>query len=388
MGRVTLLDVARHAGVSRATASLVLNSSPLVAGPTRAKVEASMSELGYVYDRTAASLRTSRSGIIGVVAPEFSHPYLSPFVAAVQDVVERHGLVVLAGVYHEDAGRQARLVTSMIERGLDGLVIIPANGSTRADLGAAIDRVPVVQLVRQVEGFETDVVRTDNAGGARQATEHLIGHGAKRIAFVGGMEYFSSYRPRLSGVQEAAAAAGLADVRLYPCAPDLVAARAAAHLALDGGADALVCYSDLVAQAALDAVAESRAPGAVPVVGFDDVPEAAALGLTTVASHAYEAGEAAGQLLSRRIAESARRAHAHDERHIASGQTAPATGDPPDPTALETKPGLALPGGVSHPGYASSSPQEIVAPTQLVVRSSCGCPANSSTTTSLSEENQ
>ncbi len=81
MARVTLIDVARHCGVSRATVSLVLNDSPLVATKTRDRVRQAMSELGYVYNRAAASLRTQHSDAIGVVLTNITNPYFAEFAS-------------------------------------------------------------------------------------------------------------------------------------------------------------------------------------------------------------------------------------------------------------------------------------------------------------------
>jgi LacI family transcriptional regulator len=82
---VTLTDVARHCGVSRATVSLVLNNSPLVAAATAARVREAMSELGYVYNRAAASLRTRRTNAIGVVLTQVTNPYFAELAAGPQD---------------------------------------------------------------------------------------------------------------------------------------------------------------------------------------------------------------------------------------------------------------------------------------------------------------
>src|SRR6478672_805570 len=87
MSRATLLDVAKHCGVSRATVSLVLNDSPLVAEKTRIRVRQGLSELGYVYNRAAASLRTHRSDAIGVVITQITNPYFADIASGLQDTL-------------------------------------------------------------------------------------------------------------------------------------------------------------------------------------------------------------------------------------------------------------------------------------------------------------
>ena len=122
MARVTLMDVARHCDVSRATVSLVLNDSPLVATKTRDRVRQAMAELGYVYNRAAASLRTQHSDAIGVVLTNITNPYFAEFAAGLQDTLTSSGTVPLLGVSGEDRELQHRLVKSLVERNVDGIV--------------------------------------------------------------------------------------------------------------------------------------------------------------------------------------------------------------------------------------------------------------------------
>src|SRR4029450_6989313 len=109
MTRVTLMDVARHCGVSRATVSLVLNDSPLVAATTRDRVRQAMPELGYVYNRAAASLRTQHSDAIGVVLTNITNPYFAEIAAGLQDTLTSRSVPLLA-VSGEDRDLQHRLV--------------------------------------------------------------------------------------------------------------------------------------------------------------------------------------------------------------------------------------------------------------------------------------
>ena len=138
MARVTLMDVARHCGVSRATVSLVLNDSPLVATKTRDRVRQAMVELGYVYNRAAASLRTQHSDAVGVVLTNITNPYFAEFAAGLQDALTSSGTVPLLAVSDEDRALQHRLVKSLVERNVDGIVLVPAHGtSPRGPSGSA-----------------------------------------------------------------------------------------------------------------------------------------------------------------------------------------------------------------------------------------------------------
>ena len=199
MTRVTLMDVARHCGVSRATVSLVLNDSPLVAAKTRDRVRQAMTELGYVYNRAAASLRTQHSDAIGVVLTNITNPYFAEFATGLQDVLTSSGTVPLLAVSNEDRDLQYRLIKSLVERNVDGIVLVPAHGTTPDNLPNLLG-TPLVLLARRLQGMDVDYVGAQNRDGGYAAAEHLYSHGCRRIAFVGGFTDSSAREERASGV--------------------------------------------------------------------------------------------------------------------------------------------------------------------------------------------
>ena len=201
MTRVTLMDVARHCGVSRATVSLVLNDSPLVATNTRDRVRQAMAELGYVYNRAAASLRTQHSDAIGVVLTNITNPYFAEFATGVQDILTSRDTVPLLAVSGEDRGLQHRLVKSLVERNVDGIVLVPAHGTTPDDLPDLLG-TPLVLMARRLNGVDVDYVGAQNRDGGYAAAEHLYSHGCRRIAFVGGYTDSSAREERAGGVAE------------------------------------------------------------------------------------------------------------------------------------------------------------------------------------------
>jgi LacI family transcriptional regulator len=137
--RVTLADVAVDAGVSKATVSLVLRASPLVADTTRARVRQSMDRLGYVYHRGAASLRSRRSHTVGVVVTEVSNPFFAEFTVGAEATLADAGTVVLLGHNYESTAKQASLILVMQEYGVDGLLLTPANNTTATDLAPLLE---------------------------------------------------------------------------------------------------------------------------------------------------------------------------------------------------------------------------------------------------------
>ena len=329
------MDVAADAKVSRATVSLVVRDSPLVAEATRARVRASMEKLGYVYHRGAASLRSKRSNTVGLLVTDVSNPFYSELTVGVEAALAEAGTVVLLGHNYESLTKQGDLFRVMQEYGADGLLITPAHRTTAADLEPLLTaRLPHLLIARYVEGHPAPYVGADNVLGARVATEHLLEHGAGRVAFLGGPEDTSARRDRSRGVAEALAARpGSAPARSYPGPATRQGGYQAALEALRSTEppDAIVCYSDVVAFGVLLACEELgiRVGEQIRVAGFDDIAESALQhpALTTVAIRPRELGERAARLLVRQI-----------ER-------------PDDPPVSE----------VSVPA--------------LVVRASCGCPA-------------
>jgi DNA-binding LacI/PurR family transcriptional regulator len=319
MARVTLTDVAQHCGVSRATVSLVLNDSPLVAAKTRDRVRQAMVELGYVYNRAAASLRTQHSDAIGVVLTNITNPYFAEFAAGLQDALTSSGTVPLLAVSGEERALQHRLVKSLVERNVDGIVLVPAHGTQPGDLPDLVG-TPLVLLARRLNGLDVDYVGAQNRDGGYAAAEHLYSHGCRRIAFVGGFTDSSARQERAGGVTEFLNDHGLTLKHDHSvvCEPARPQAREAAMRLLttdpdvdepnvDGPhVDGIVCFSDVVAFGVLDAIADlDRTVGSdVRVIGFDDVHDAGLNrpSLSSVAVPARETGRRAGQLVLERAA--------------------------------------------------------------------------------------
>jgi DNA-binding LacI/PurR family transcriptional regulator len=309
MARVTLMDVARHCGVSRATVSLVLNDSPLVATKTRDRVREAMTELGYVYNRAAASLRTRHNDAIGVVLTNITNPYFAEFAAGLQDTLTSSGTVPLLAASGEDRELQHRLVRSLVERNVDGIVLVPAHGTTPSDLPDLLG-TPLVLMARRLNGLDVDYVGAQNRDGGYAAAEHLYSHGCRRIAFVGGFTDSSAREERAGGVTAFLNDRGLslsADHSVV-CEPARPQARQAATALLtkDPYVDGIVCFSDVVAFGVLDAIADmGRTVGSdVRVIGFDDVHDAGLNrpSLSSVAVPARETGRRAAQLVLERAA--------------------------------------------------------------------------------------
>lgn len=307
--RVTLEEIAQAAGVSRATVSLVVRKSPLVAEGTRARVERIMADLDYVRDIGAARLRSRSSQTIGVIVPNLINAFFTEFLSGVEEVMAGHERVVLLANSHDDPRRQDEILQRFRGHGVDGVILCPAVG-TAPDLPARISGwgMPVVQALREV-GPPTDFAGADYIAAVSLAMRHLVERGRSRVAFLSVSARTSAREERLTAFTRALAETGARDAGIVEA--DLTwegAARSAARvLALDTKPDAVLCFNDVLAAGLM---AGLRRAGCEPgrdlaVVGLDDLPlaELTYPPLTSVAMDAPRIGRKAARLLSRRLAD-------------------------------------------------------------------------------------
>jgi LacI family transcriptional regulator len=309
--RTTLKDIARHAGVSPATVSLVLRRSPLVALRTRERVQSSIDRLGYVYDRAAANLRTRYTQTIGLVVCEITNPFYAELTAGIDEVLDRAGWVAFLANTAESPARQDRFIERMREHRVDGLLLSPAEG-TDPEVVERLHRfgLPVVQVLRRVGRRGNDHVGADFRLGMTLAAEHLIGLGHRRIAFVGGGRRASPARDRARAYRETLARYGLPIGPIVNCLPTREEGEKAVGLLLRNrptDPTAILCYNDVCASGVLVALADRGlvAGRDCAVIGFDNIPEAAHYrpALTTIEIGARQIGQEAANLLLRRIKE-------------------------------------------------------------------------------------
>ena len=279
--RPTIIDVAKAAGVSKSTVSLVLQSSPLVKEETREAVRNAMASIGYVYNRAAANLRTSNVGLIGLVINDLRNPFFTEFATSVQMTFSDHGYATVIANTDENAELQAQVVASMIEHGVSALVLSPTYGLEAQTFGPLERaRIPAMQVLRRIDGrgglfpFSS----FDYASGSRMATEHLIAQGAKRIAFVGGIPERPITEERVSGYIQVMNERGLEPLVLDGRASRAFGRETALRLCKDfPDIDAAVSFNDLVALGMLSgfAQADRKLGSDFRLVGFDDIEECA-----------------------------------------------------------------------------------------------------------------
>ena len=306
---MTLNDVAQEAGVSRATVSLVLRDSPLVAAATRNRVTEAMASVGYVYNRGAARLRTGMSGTIGLIVPEITNPFYAELTAGIDDTLDVEGKLSFLANSKERPERQERFLRRIREQGVDGIILCAAEGSTAA-LAAQLRtwRLPFIQILRAIDDTIGDFVAPDFRLGIQIAVDHLVEQGHRRITLMPSIRNTSAARERIDAFGTVLHRLGLTPVSIVPCATDRAAAVDAMKVLLQATErpTAVICHNDLMALGVMHAL---RSRGLVPgrdlgVIGFDDIPDAtnAVPRLTTVATAPATVGREAAKLLLRRIA--------------------------------------------------------------------------------------
>ena len=182
---ITLQHIAADLGVSRSTVSLVMQGSPLVAETTRVKVQESARKLGYVYNRAAASLRSRQTGNLGFAVSSVSNPFFAELTNGVEQFLGTEGKTVLLGQHSEDLGAQERLINSMLESRVDGLIIVPAYGTSANEMSRILNiNIPTVLLTRRIAKVNLHYIGSDNLSGAYDAVKHLISHKRKKIILV------------------------------------------------------------------------------------------------------------------------------------------------------------------------------------------------------------
>ena len=298
---MTIIDVARLAGVSVSTVSKVINDRYGVAPETYDKVMDIVSDLGYESSLVASSLRRNSTNVIGILVPEFE-PFSTELLKGISSAVEGTGYELLAysgNLEHNQVGWERRSLSRLAGTLIDGAVIVAPTASVTDAT------IPVVAVDPHTGKTGPSTVEADNVGGARAATRHLIELGHRRIAHIRGRTDLVSAQLREQGYREALEAAGipfdpeLVRVGGYRAAETTDAAREL--LSRSDRPTAVFAANDLSAIRVLEIARELglRVPQDLSVVGFDNVPEAANAvpALTTVAQPLHQMGAEAVRLL-------------------------------------------------------------------------------------------
>jgi DNA-binding LacI/PurR family transcriptional regulator len=290
-GATTIRDVARESGYSASTVSIVLNSAPLsryIPEETKGRIQTAARRLGYRPNPLARSLRSQRSNIVGVMVFDITDPFCTPILRGLENALYQANYLSLLADAHNEAHRFERYLEMLLDRRVEGLIVI-ANWLV-TDIKVLADltekQVPTVVAGRAFEIENVSTVSVDNEAGAALALEHLYRLGHREIAFLRGPKTLASSGQRWKGVRNFAQSVGLRlDAKRIKELPELLDPNASfeaggqltRELLRSGNPfTALLAYDDVTALGAMRALKKKglRVPEDCSVIGFDDVAQA------------------------------------------------------------------------------------------------------------------
>jgi LacI family transcriptional regulator len=318
--RVTIADVAKHAGVSTAAVSKVLRNAYGVSADMSQRVRSSMAELGYRPHAAARGLR-GRSFTIGLLLDNIRNPFYGDFLDGVTDALDKTDFQVLVGSAGFSPQSQSRLADAMVDRAMDGLILV-APSMSRAQVIAVAKTIPTVVVGHHDTADEYDSVVDDDLAGAALVIDHLVALGHRRIAHTSATARAGQWkgRPeqaRSDGYRQAMNRHGLGEaVTIAGTSYSEEGGYQAGRELLDGpnganggnGSDrptAIFAGADFAALGVLRAASELglRIPADLSLVGYDNTTLAASapINLTSVDQAAHDLGSTAARLLGERM---------------------------------------------------------------------------------------
>lgn len=306
-----LRDVAQRAGVSIKTVSRVVNNQGEISEATRQRVLAAIAELRYRPSKVARALVTQRTDTIGLVLSDITNPFFPQVARGVLDVAEPRGYNVFLCNSDGDLQRETRILESLLDHGVDGIIIFPTFELEPALRRLAGPERPVVVVNRSYDLPHVSVVMIQTCRGAQLAVEHLIARGHTAIAMLAGQTSEVPRLARVRGYREALLAHDLPVREEWIVAGPPVQKRGKestlALLSRYPQITAIFAYNDLLAIGAIEACRElgRRVPEDCAIVGFDDIPLAGAVNpaLTTVRVDKYDLGRQCMNLLFEMLAQ-------------------------------------------------------------------------------------
>lgn len=303
----TMTDVARVAGVGTMTVSRVLNESAPVSAEAAGRVYRAIEKLGYRPNEMARALRGLKSRTIGIIVPYLYDSFFATIAHAINTVAKENGYSVILTTSNEDPDSEFAEAQLMLQRRVDGLIVIPADGHRSRLSRAEFDKTHIVTLDRPVQDRRFDTVLVHNQSGSKRAIQHLINeHGHRRVFFIGLNKQLYTVRARFEGYRRAMIEAGLQPELSFKCASQEETSAILADVIREKDPPtAFFCSNNLTTRYALRALLDLgvRVPEEVALIGFDDFEFAEVLHptLTVVRQPVYEVGRVAAGLLFDRL---------------------------------------------------------------------------------------
>lgn len=309
MSKVSVREVAQHAGVSVGTVSHALNHPDRVAGPTLARVNAAIEDLGFIRSGSARQLRAGRSATVALIVRDIANPFYVEAARALEEQLAPLDLALLLCATGEDPDRLHRAVRLVLEHQVRAVVVAAEQASDEVVDELLRHDQRVVMLDAGAARTDVGSVSVDSVAGGRLALEHLLGLGHRRVGIITGPARVVQTIDRLEGARQAVRQAGLDPERVLTVvpAPAFTAEsgdQAMARLVDAGtGCTATFAANDLMALGAMRALRARglTIPHDMALVGYDDIPVAAELSppLTSVRQPLADLGLAAADLALR-----------------------------------------------------------------------------------------
>jgi LacI family transcriptional regulator len=305
----TMKQVAEKAGVSTSTVSHVINNTRVVSPDVRARVLSIIAEMRYIPSAVARSLKNDKTHTIGMMVPNSSNPYFAELIQGIEDAAFKRSYNVILCNAYDDPKKQAAYLRVLMEKRIDGLILVASGADDELALLLRDQSVPIVLVDREVAGVEADFIESDHETGGYLATRYLIELGHTDIGCVSGPADLPPARDRVAGYLRALKEAGLKFRLDYLVRSDFTSEggfRAFQQLlALNQPPTAIFASNDLMAIGGICAASEARLriPQDLSVIGYDDIALASysTPRLTTMAQPKYEMGQRVTRLLLERI---------------------------------------------------------------------------------------
>lgn len=316
MSMVTIRDVAKVSGVSITTVSIVLNKSPLsryIPASTKKRIERAAKDLSYRPNQFARSLLSKRSHTVGVMVFDMTDPYCTLVLLGIENTLYQSSYLTILTDVHNQRSRFERYLEMLLERRMEGLIVLANWLSLDIDFLADLEKssVPIAIIGCQVKTKSISSVNVDNEVGGHAALEHLYSLGHRKIAFIRGPKTVGDSARRWSGIRNYARTIGLElDPQLIVELPESRDARSSfqAGYKLTGELllqkrpfTAILAFDDVTAFGAIRALTREgfRVPEECSVIGFDDVSASALYtpALTTIRQPMEEMGAVAAGIV-------------------------------------------------------------------------------------------
>lgn len=275
MGKATIKDVAAKAGVSIATVSNVFSGRKPVGEEVSLRVREVADELGYTLNRAASQLRTGKVRVIGILVPNLNDTFFTALVSRIEVLAGAAGYQVLIVSAHDNFTHESAQLNALLGWKPSGIVAIPCTNTIPEPLRRVFGSLPIVLADRIGEdNLPVDTITVDNYTAGREAAEHLLSNGHKKLAIVSSVTEFRPIEDRIRGVKDACDAYLCAQPEVIEVGVDVDAGSnyLGQWLDMHDHPSAIIATTNVTTLATLSALASRsiETPDAISLIGFDD----------------------------------------------------------------------------------------------------------------------